>query len=696
MGECSGENCPINSVTGHKDGSTYFDGNEKYINLGQQVNLADHSFSVLIWASRDSSGHSDPMLWQGPLSIANQRFLFGLDYNDRVVCGFGGSDLLTAEQYPGTGWHAYACTYDLDSGTRTIYRDGQAVASDNAAPVPVMQENLFIGSAPVGSFAGKLDELMVFDRALSDAEVREAYTGYQAVYHLAVEGNFLAGGDEVMDSSGYFQPGMLISGEGDLFNKVTAGQVGSYALHFDGNDRLAVQPAFSLQLERGSFTQSAWVRPTGAVAGGIISQYDENPEMRYPSIYMTASYGLTAGFGTFYAWNDFATVDNVLQPDAWNLVTARFDGSTYSLFVNGMQVASSDWLAGKVPYPAERFNIGDSFVGDIDDVQVFTRALSDEEILSLARAGWREADLAGDSSWSANVQGALEGSYRVDVRGWDAYNHFDTDWDVDHQWSGIVDTLAPRISLQRSMDADDPNLAHYSFEIRDRYLDESSVHQSLCDEIEVTREYFNSSWHLATGVPPNTSLYVLRGTCSGDIRTRFTTGLYACDTAGNCSMQEFPAYFTNAIFLPLVAGGAGPAAMSQPKPPLNAAAMERAAQWPLLSDSFAPMTSGQTLSVDILTGELTPASARSAFHTNLQGFISGHDDNTRLKLEILQNGELLYSTTPAVYAGLWNAVWFYPPGDIPANGIYTLRVTALNADGQQASAESEIDVHLLP
>jgi hypothetical protein len=702
-GVCSGENCPINGETGHKNGSIYFDGNEKSINLGQNVDLSNRSFSVLIWARRDASGHSDPILWQGPLSMAGQRFLFGLDYNDRIVCGFGGSDLLTVGAYPDTTWHEYACTYDQTNGKRVIYRDGQEVASDTAAAVPAMNENLFIGSAPVGSFAGSLDELMILDRALTGEEVREQYTGYQAVYHLTVEDDFLTDGDKVDDVSGYFHTGTLTTGEGDVTNKVTSGMVGNFSFRFDGDDRLAVDPAFSLSLDRGAFTQSAWIKPTGGTGAiSIINEYDENPEQRYPSIYMTEKYGLIAGFGNFYDWNEFASADNIIQPDAWNFVTARFDGTTYSLFVNGTKVAETDKLAGMKPYPAERFNIGDGFVGDIDDVKIFARALSDEEITAMSRSGWRDAALTSSGSgisWSAPVLPGLEGPYRVDARGWDAFNHYETGWNVMNQWSGIVDTLAPRITVTRTIDPNDPNLAHYTLIAEDSFLDESKIHQNLCSDMQVTREYFNSSWFLASGVPPNTTLSKLTGTCSGDIRTTEVTGFYACDTAGNCAMQEFPPMLNERVYLPMVFGGGtggiaslSPALMGKISPEK----VEQAMQWALLTESMSQADGGQAPQVDILTSELTPADARSLFHTLIKGTVGDDSGITSVKVEILQNGAVVYTTNASVYQSVWNAVWFYPPGSQPANGSYTVRVTAEDAAGHQTSAEREISVHLLP
>jgi len=699
-GVCSGENCPEVGETGHRSGSIRFDGNDKYINLGSNVNLANRSFSVLVWAKRDQAGHSDPFLWQGPLTVAGQRFLFGIDYADRLVCGFGGSDLVTAEAFGDTEWHAYACTYDAETGRRVLYRDGQEVAADTAAPVAEMNEDLFVGSAPVGSLDGSLDELMVLGRVLTAEQVRELYTGYQTVFHLTVEDTFLAGGAQIIDRSGFFHRATLLAGDGDEFNKVTDGAVGDFALHFDGDDSLAVDPAFSLQLDRGAFTQMAWIRPDASAGpGGIISQFSENPELRYPSIYLTENDGLIAGFGSYYAWNQVESPAGVIQRGAWNFVAARYNGQTYSLYVNGQLVAKTSELAGFKPYPANQFQIGDGFIGDIDDVKIFTRALSDLELAALAQSGWRDAALAG-SAWSSPVPEYLEGPYQANVRGWDNFGHFATGYDVSHQWGGIIDTLAPRFTFERVVDPQNPELVTYTFSVEDSNLDETSIRQNLCPEAAVKREYFNASWLLSTGVPPNTNLYRISGTCTVEARTYEPTGIYACDLAGNCVGKEYPAVMGERVYLPFAANGEPGAAAARPqspaRPAISAELAEKVSTWATLAETTSRADAGQAPVIDIWTGTLTPADVRSLFHSNLRGTVSDDTEVSEVRVEIWKDGELIYTTRASVYEGLWNAVWFYPPGGKPADGVYTLKATAVDAAGHETSVERELTVQLKP
>ena len=75
------------------------------------------------------------------------------------------------------------------------------------------------------------------------------------------------------------------------------GVVGDYGFGFDGDDRLAVNPAFSLRLDRAAFTQMAWVYPLNFNQEiGVISQFSENPERRYPSVIVMPDQSIKVGF----------------------------------------------------------------------------------------------------------------------------------------------------------------------------------------------------------------------------------------------------------------------------------------------------------------------------------------------------------------------------------------------------------------
>ncbi len=138
--------------------------------------------------------------WINPSEIATQRPIF--EYFDGVTlgahfwinvsyAGFGGPASLYATIQPGTTayivavpgvvtvgvWQHVAFTYDRASGVERLYLNGAEVASRVIGDVFVQTTpQLNLGRRPGGeSFAGKLDELGLYDRALSPAELTAIY-----------------------------------------------------------------------------------------------------------------------------------------------------------------------------------------------------------------------------------------------------------------------------------------------------------------------------------------------------------------------------------------------------------------------------------------------------------------------------------------------------------------------------------------
>jgi hypothetical protein len=75
-----------------------------------------------------------------------------------------------------------ALTYDKGSGTGTIYLNGAVVVQQNLGVfTPQMTYNLYLGRRPLTSgtawaFSGKIDEVAIYNRALSADEIQEIYT----------------------------------------------------------------------------------------------------------------------------------------------------------------------------------------------------------------------------------------------------------------------------------------------------------------------------------------------------------------------------------------------------------------------------------------------------------------------------------------------------------------------------------------
>lgn len=97
-----------------------------------------------------------------------------------------------------------------------------------------------------------------------------------------------------------------------------------------------------------------------------------------------------AVFNTLTTAQSGAIATVPLELNTWNHVVGTFDGTTHRLYINGSLDASSAQAPGEIKYLSDcKFSIGGKsenvrrFRGDIDEVRVYSRALSAEEIQHL-------------------------------------------------------------------------------------------------------------------------------------------------------------------------------------------------------------------------------------------------------------------------------------------------------------------------
>jgi len=78
-----------------------------------------------------------------------------------------------------TDWHHVALTYNATTNTTKLYRDGACVFTDTTTSTGPMTETSYIytigGESGTSSYNGSIDEVRVWNRALSDAEIAQQY-----------------------------------------------------------------------------------------------------------------------------------------------------------------------------------------------------------------------------------------------------------------------------------------------------------------------------------------------------------------------------------------------------------------------------------------------------------------------------------------------------------------------------------------
>ena len=176
----------------------------------------------------------------------------------------------------------------------------------------------------------------------------------------------------------------------------TSGKMGG-ALNFDGvNDYIDVPDDISLRPQY--ITLSAWVKSAGT--NETILYKGRNSDAYYEQYHLGIAYSSREGHfamkrnsgglpGTGWQGCDGVTT---LNGTTWNLLTATWDGSIMKTYINGrLEGVNSSAPAGPIDdYSGGNLRIGMKwshdpawFQGAIDDVRIYNRALSADEVQQL-------------------------------------------------------------------------------------------------------------------------------------------------------------------------------------------------------------------------------------------------------------------------------------------------------------------------
>ncbi|NUP07007.1 MAG: hypothetical protein HOW73_13215 [Polyangiaceae bacterium] len=189
--------CPSGSTL--ETSGVELNGTDEYISMGAAPELGLEQFTVEAWVRRDDIGQPAGTGVGGLQLVPIAGKGRGEDDGSNVDCnyafGFFGDvlgadfeDMASGANHPITGtkaipigsWHHVAASYD--GTTWRLYVDGELDASSaaNATPRGDSIQHFGIGAAfdsagtPAGRFNGAIDEVRVWDRARTDAEIADA------------------------------------------------------------------------------------------------------------------------------------------------------------------------------------------------------------------------------------------------------------------------------------------------------------------------------------------------------------------------------------------------------------------------------------------------------------------------------------------------------------------------------------------
>jgi len=272
-------------------------------------------------------------------------------------------------------WYHIMGTYD--GANIRVYVNGEEEACEASSGTLT---GLGTSSVQIGKWnsiyhKGKIDEVKIYNELLSAEEVREIYLeGCVAGNWSFEEGT----GTTAYDSSVY-------SNDGTLTNQsmwTTSGRVGS-ALNFDGSNYVDCGNDASLDIN-GNISFGGWVYYTDLIDfAGIICMGSTYVRREDTGEFRFLFTGLTDG-----------SISSTTQPTTgkWYHIMGTYDGANIRVYVDGVEEAceaSTGTLNGLGTSSVQIGRLwGNYHKGKIDEVKVYNKALSPEEIHSLYLDGY--------------------------------------------------------------------------------------------------------------------------------------------------------------------------------------------------------------------------------------------------------------------------------------------------------------------
>jgi hypothetical protein len=260
-------------------------------------------------------------------------------------------------------------------------------------------KNLAIGARSYDSimtafYGGDLDDMRIYDRALTAEEIEELY---QEEAGPVAHWKFDEGEGSVAYDSAGDNDGNLVNGP------VWTTGILDGALSFDGfDDYVEVPDDATLRFsQHDTFSMSYWAMPMGSGNMNVVGKYrggGQHGIFGYRTGWSsTPSYFYFLAEKSYTGWDTVPTQDESAPAGHWYYVTCVYDNKSMNIYLNGELSGSGAFTydtGGTTPDNSLTigakywdFTIDTFFNGTVDDVRIYDRALSVDEVQQLYEEG---------------------------------------------------------------------------------------------------------------------------------------------------------------------------------------------------------------------------------------------------------------------------------------------------------------------
>ncbi len=267
-GECNGH-CPTLAAGRYGNGAA-FDGSSQYITAdGVSDDLANaDNISFGGWVYPESGMSANGVMLSFHTSGGGNRLMLeydpvGANANKFIAYDKTNGDVYSANTFIPDQWYHVMVVIGADNAGY-LYVNGVEEAQFSTTVRPATDGKFSLGqewdgSTPSNFFKGRLDEIVVYRKALSYQEVQELYNN--PVFHLPFDER--SGATSFEDDSGLDNDGTC---QGDSCPAAGEEGLSINAAAFDGGDYVNVPDSDALDLSNSDFTFSTWVYPEETLA----------------------------------------------------------------------------------------------------------------------------------------------------------------------------------------------------------------------------------------------------------------------------------------------------------------------------------------------------------------------------------------------------------------------------------------------
>lgn len=431
--------------------------------------MSRNAGTIAFWARpgfepSDSGSHG---FFQTGLSVNATNWIssskgFGADLLFRFGSSTGGcctNDLSVpaAGLWSADNWTHFAFVWDAASSRLALFVDGVLAGERTNATFdgPALAATMEWGIGQQAWFDGDLDEVALYDRALSDAEIA-ADAARQGLDPVGVNAEFCDGADNDCDATideGYAlgtacdgadaddcTDGVFVCGGGEVASLCSDGAsavldlndlVGGLAPDDSGDGNNATPgsattlgsdgghtalalgksaegylqvPASALDPVVFTVAFSARTNPTASAVEALVTRFGRGAAADPAAC--EAAFGLFTDGTVVLDCETFAspTLEAAIATHNWTDIAATYDGATLALFVNGAAAEQFAIVRSSIAWSADYWfgvdleseggglQAADALDGWVDGIAIYRRALSGPQVASLAASGVPDAD----------------------------------------------------------------------------------------------------------------------------------------------------------------------------------------------------------------------------------------------------------------------------------------------------------------